>query len=247
MSSMDVDYSAEKEQPSLSIYTVNCNHSKQVLLGGMGSKSRGTAYDVLACQELGEGCTAQGYDCIALYQDTVHHNAGLNVGLFLRNADSLWQKADAKSFKLPETMTGRGVAQIALSSRKNAKFVVWIATLHCKSGQYFGNSAQAELGALLKYVLDCGTMADAKIIIVTGDMNWGSVKTWANDNQTKYKTYLCQSYLGDDQMSGKSLMQTVVFYVPSKVDGSHVEMSTLARTTEGHAILHTKITSLKLS
>jgi hypothetical protein len=70
-------------------------------------------------------------------------------------------------------------------------------------------------------------------------MNWADVTTWAKKNEPKYKkTYNYNSQLGDDQLSGKSLMQTIVFYNSLR----SIQMKDMGRTNEGHAYLRAKLT-----
>jgi hypothetical protein len=180
--------------PSLNIYTVNCARANSVLVGGMKSSTRGPRYHVLACQEIGANGALEDYDGIATGSDADHD---LNVMLFLHagevdpNAQKAlrgnreWQHVDGKGLHMPASRTGRALAVAAISHKSNRKFEVWVASMHCKSGQAFKKYAQNELDETLNNLLGDAISGGPIAVVLTGDLNWASVGEWKSNYADK--------------------------------------------------------------
>jgi hypothetical protein len=228
---------------TLAVYTVNCARHKQILISGTGAKR----FDVIACQELDQAASEEGYNRVA--QGIDEHNLNVSIFLDIGKPDPSsktrprhsWHQIDGKGLHLPTSYTGRAIAVAAIGHETNRNFEVWIASIHGKSGQQFKKSAQTELNEALNYLFTLGRSAGPKAIILTGDMNWASVNDWANDYADTFKKYYKgKTWLGKDQLSGRSLMQTIVLYSEDDVVGKP-DLKDGPRTAEGHVTLHAEI------
>src|SRR5690349_9271995 len=132
----------------LNIYTVNCGKKATVI--GKPPSDRGATYHVFACQELQGGCREDGYDLIGVGGDP---NYQLNVMLFLhrggvggnKRAKGEWRALQTAKLTMPSCKTYRAIVMAELGHESNKHCRVWIASMHCKSGQPFQRSAQKEL------------------------------------------------------------------------------------------------------